>query len=59
MASTRQALAELMAPSGIEEQGKAFTLIIHHLMPWYRVVHCLCSRRRATRSRSLRLWRRK
>lgn len=28
---TRQALAELMAWSGIEEQGEAITLIIHHL----------------------------
>ena len=29
--ATRQALAELMAWSGIEEQGEAITLIIHHL----------------------------
>ena len=28
---TRQALAELMAWSGIEEQGEAVTLMIHHL----------------------------
>jgi hypothetical protein len=28
---TRQALAELMAWSGIEEQGEAITLMIHHL----------------------------
>ena len=28
---TRQALAELMAWSGIEEQGEAMTLMIHHL----------------------------
>ncbi|MBS4090765.1 hypothetical protein [Pseudomonas rustica] len=28
---TRQALAELMAWSDIEEQGEAITLIIHHL----------------------------
>lgn len=31
MAGTRQALAELMAWSDIEEQGEAITLIIHHL----------------------------
>ena len=31
MACTRQALAELMAWSGIEEQGEAITLMIHHL----------------------------
>jgi len=28
---TRQALAELMAWNGIEEQGEAMTLMIHHL----------------------------
>lgn len=28
---TRQALAELMVWSGIEEQGDAITLMIHHL----------------------------
>jgi len=28
---TRQALTELMAWSGIEEQGEAITLMIHHL----------------------------
>lgn len=28
---TRQALAELMTWSGIEEQGEAITLMIHHL----------------------------
>lgn len=28
---TRQALADLMAWSGIEEQGEAITLMIHHL----------------------------
>ena len=28
---TRQSLAELMAWSGIEEQGEAITLMIHHL----------------------------
>jgi hypothetical protein len=28
---SRQALAELMAWSGIEEQGEAITLMIHHL----------------------------
>jgi hypothetical protein len=28
---TRQALAELMAWSGIEKQGEAITLMIHHL----------------------------
>jgi hypothetical protein len=28
---TRQALAELMAWNGIEEQGEAITLMIHHL----------------------------
>jgi hypothetical protein len=28
---TRQALAEVMAWSGIEEQGEAITLMIHHL----------------------------
>jgi len=28
---TRQALAELMAWSGVEEQGEAITLMIHHL----------------------------
>jgi len=28
---TRQALAELMAWSGIEEQGETITLMIHHL----------------------------
>jgi hypothetical protein len=28
---TRQALAELMAWGGIEEQGEAITLMIHHL----------------------------
>ncbi|MGY2184706.1 hypothetical protein [Pseudomonas sp. SDO5591_S426] len=28
---TQQALAELMVWSGIEEQGEAITLIIHHL----------------------------
>jgi hypothetical protein len=28
---TRQVLAELMAWSGIEEQGEAITLMIHHL----------------------------
>jgi hypothetical protein len=31
MAGTRQALAELMVWSGIEEQGEAITLMIHHL----------------------------
>ena len=31
MAGTRQALSELMAWSGIEEQGEAITLMIHHL----------------------------
>ncbi|MGF6202708.1 hypothetical protein QF012_004753 [Pseudomonas laurylsulfatiphila] len=31
MAGTRQALAELMAWSGIEEQGEAITLMIYHL----------------------------
>jgi hypothetical protein len=31
MAGTRQALAELMAWSGIEESGEAITLMIHHL----------------------------
>ena len=31
MAGTRQALAELMAWQGIEEQGEAITLMIHHL----------------------------
>jgi hypothetical protein len=31
MAGTRQVLAELMAWSGIEEQGEAITLMIHHL----------------------------
>ncbi len=31
MAGTRQALVELMAWSGIEEQGEAITLMIHHL----------------------------
>ena len=31
MAGTRQALAELMTWSGIEEQGEAITLMIHHL----------------------------
>ena len=29
--ATRQALAELMSWSGIEEQGEAITLMIHHL----------------------------
>ncbi|WP_085708319.1 MULTISPECIES: hypothetical protein [unclassified Pseudomonas] len=29
--ATRQALAELMAWSGIEEPGEAITLMIHHL----------------------------
>jgi hypothetical protein len=29
--ATRQALAELMAWSGIDEQGEAITLMIHHL----------------------------
>lgn len=31
MAGTWQALADLMAWSGIEEQGEAITLMIHHL----------------------------
>lgn len=31
MAGTRQALADLMAWNGIEEQGEAMTLMIHHL----------------------------
>jgi len=31
MAGTRQALAELMEWSGIEEQGEAITLMIHRL----------------------------
>ena len=31
MAGTRQALAELMAWHGIEEQGEAMTLMIHRL----------------------------
>ncbi len=31
MAGTRQALADLMAWGGIEEQGEAITLMIHHL----------------------------
>ncbi|WPN49898.1 hypothetical protein [Pseudomonas sp. P8_241] len=31
MADTRQALPELMAWSGIEEQGEAITLMIRHL----------------------------
>ena len=30
MAGTRQALAELMAWRGIEEQGEAITLMTHH-----------------------------
>lgn len=31
MAGTRQALADLMAWHGIDEQGEAMTLMIHHL----------------------------
>ncbi|ALQ01451.1 hypothetical protein [Pseudomonas brassicacearum] len=31
LAGTRQALADLMAWNGIEEQGEAMTLMIHHL----------------------------
>lgn len=31
LAGTRQALADLMAWNGIEEQGEAITLMIHHL----------------------------
>ena len=31
LAGTRQALTELMAWHGIEEQGEAMTLMIHHL----------------------------
>ena len=31
MAGTRQALADLMAWHGIEEQGEAMTLMIHHM----------------------------
>jgi hypothetical protein len=31
MAGTRQALADLMTWHGIEEQGEAMTLMIHHL----------------------------
>lgn len=31
MAGTRQALADLMAWHGIEEQGEAMTLMIHNL----------------------------
>jgi hypothetical protein len=31
LAGTRQALADLMAWHGIEEQGEAMTLMIHHL----------------------------
>lgn len=31
MAGTRQALADLMSWNGIEEQGEAMTLMIHHL----------------------------
>lgn len=31
MAGTRQALADLMTWAGIEEQGEAITLMIHHL----------------------------
>lgn len=31
MAGTRQALADLMSWHGIEEQGEAMTLMIHHL----------------------------
>jgi hypothetical protein len=31
LTGTRQALAELMAWAGIEEQGEAITLMIHHL----------------------------
>lgn len=31
MAGTRQALAELMQWAGIEEQGEAITLMIHHI----------------------------
>jgi hypothetical protein len=31
LSGTRQALAELMAWSGIEEAGEAITLMIHHL----------------------------
>jgi len=31
MAGTREARADLMAWSGIEEQGEAITLMIHHL----------------------------
>ena len=31
MAGTRQALVDLMAWHGIEEQGEAITLMIHHL----------------------------
>lgn len=31
LAGTRQPLAELMAWSGIDEQGEAITLMIHHL----------------------------
>ncbi|MCG6578012.1 hypothetical protein EGM97_25340 [Pseudomonas sp. AF32] len=31
LSGTRQALAELMTRAGIEEQGEAMTLMIHHL----------------------------
>jgi hypothetical protein len=42
MAGTRQALAELMAWSGIEEQGEAITLMIHHLHELGPAARCRC-----------------
>ena len=43
---TRQALAELMEWAGIEEQGEALTLMIHHIQALGRdgVIRFLCSR---------------
>lgn len=43
---TRQALAELMEWAGIEEQGEALTLMIHHIQDVGRdgVIRFLCSR---------------
>ena len=43
---TRQALADLMEWAGIEEQGEALTLMIHHIQALGRdgVIRFLCSR---------------
>ena len=51
---TKQALLELMEWAGIEEQGEAMTLMIHHVEA---LGHHALFRTRATKSRLTELWR--